>query len=144
MNAEPPEKAAILIKQATLLADKIANPLLAPYNLTPSQYKVIKFLYNHPPATVRQIDIEQHFELRNPTVTGILQNLEKNGWILRVPNPDDARSKVLSASKKALELQGELNGIGSKIESGLTKNLTDTEHNELIVLLKKILADDGE
>lgn len=135
------EKAAILIKQVVLLADKIAYPILEPYELTPSQYKVIKFLYASPPASVRQIDIEQHFSLRNPTVTGILQNLEKNGWVERLPNPDDARSKVISASKKALSLRAEMENLGDAIEKDLTKNLSEKEHEKLISLLKKILDD---
>ena len=135
------EKAAILIKQAVLLADKIAYPILEPYELTSSQYKVIKFLYANPPASVRQIDIEEHFSLRNPTVTGILQNLEKNGWIERLPNPEDARSKVISVTKKALNLKDEMDNLGDTIESELTKNLSEDEHEELVFLLKKILDD---
>ena len=135
------DKVAILIKQTVLLADKIANPVLAPYDLTPSQYKVIKFLYSQPPATVRQIDIEQYFSLRNPTVTGILQNLEKNGWIERIANPNDARSKVISITKKALSQKNKMDSLGDQIESKLTKNLNSTEHKQLISLLKKVLEE---
>lgn len=141
MKTGTSDKVVILIKQATLLSDKVANPILEPYNLTLSQYKVIKFLCNNPLGNVRQIDIEQHFQLRNPTVTGIIKNLEKNGWVERVQNPDDARSKFLSPSKKTLELRKELNNLGSKVEKKLTKNLTKEEYKELVLLLKKILAD---
>lgn len=37
-------KNAILIKKLALEFDKIAIPELAPYNLTPTQFKVIKYL----------------------------------------------------------------------------------------------------
>ena len=136
------EKVAILIKQVLLLADKIAYPILAPYDLTPSQYKVIKFLYSNSPATVRQTDIEKHFLLRNPTVTGILQNLEKNGWIERVQNPDDARSKVISPSQKAVSCRAEMENLGDKIEQELTKALSEEEYSQLINLLQKTKASD--
>ena len=135
------DKAAILIKQAVLLADKISNPILSPYHLTPSQFKIIKYILMFPPNAVRQTDIEEHFELKNPTVTGILQNLEKNGWIKRVQNPEDARSKVISATEKTLSLQQELKELGDCIEHSLTAKLSDQERQELIRILKKILSD---
>ena len=37
-------KTAILIKKLALEFDKIAIPELAPHNLTPTQFKVIKYL----------------------------------------------------------------------------------------------------
>ena len=40
------DKAAILIKKAALEFDKMSNPILAEYNLTASQFKVLKFLYS--------------------------------------------------------------------------------------------------
>ena len=134
------EKAVILIKQAELLADKIAYPILEPYGLTSSQYKVIKFLYAAPSATVCQIDIEEYFSLRNPTVTGILQNLERNGWIKRKKNPDDGRSKIISVTPKALSIKSEIVGLGDKIESTFTKNLSSDEYKQLIAILKKTLG----
>ena len=40
-------KTAILIKKLSLEFDKIAIPELAPYNLTPTQFKVIKYLFSN-------------------------------------------------------------------------------------------------
>ena len=38
-------KTAILIKKLSLEFDKIAIPELVPYNITPTQFKVIKYLF---------------------------------------------------------------------------------------------------
>ena len=45
-------KTAILIKKLALEFDKMAIPELAPYELTPTQFKVIKYLLNNEDVVV--------------------------------------------------------------------------------------------
>ena len=132
------KKIAILIKKLALEFDKIAIPELEPYNLTPTQFKVIKYLLNNQEAEVRQRDIEKAYSMTNPTVTGILQNLEKNNWIERIENPNDARSKVIKLTKKALKQKEELYNLGDNLEKEFTKGLNKTEQNRLNELLNKL------
>ena len=134
------DKIAILIKKASLECDKIAYPVLTPHGLTLVQYKIIKLLYRKPPATVRQIDIERYYSLTNPTVTGILQNLQRNGWIERLPNPQDARSKVIRLTRKAEERKEALYHAGEEVERQLTKTLNHKEKAQLITLLNRMLG----
>lgn len=136
------ERVAILIKIANLEFDKISNRILNPYDLTHTQFKILMRLYGEPPLTVRQIDIERHFSMTNPTVTGILQNLEKKNLIERVPNPQDSRSKVIGLTQKAVEMKEELLRVADTLEAELLKNLDEGEKEQLIILLKKMLRKD--
>ena len=86
------ERIVILIKKLALESDKQALAILAPAELTPSQFKIIKFLFWQGDTHIRQVDIEKHFSMTNPTVTGLLKNLEEKGWIRREANPEDSRS----------------------------------------------------
>ena len=83
-------------------------------------------------------DIEKAYSMTNPTVTGILQNLEKNNWIERIENPNDARSKVIKLTKKALKQKEELYNLGDNLEKEFTKGLNKTEQNRLNELLNKL------
>ena len=132
-------KTAILIKKLALKFDKIAIPELEPYNLTPTQFKVIKYLLNNQEAEVRQRDIEKAYSMTNPTVTGILQNLEKNNWIERIENPNDARSKVIKLTKKALKQENELYNLGENLEKRFVKGLDKGDQKQLNKLLNKLL-----
>lgn len=132
------DRIAILIKQKALAIDKFAGQVLAPYELSNTQYKVMKFLYSQPDTVVRQADIELKFSLTNPTVTGIIQNLEKKGLVQRIPNPNDKRSKLLTLTKQAMSIKDELYQIGESIESYVTANLTENECDELVRILNKI------
>lgn len=103
------------------------------------QYRIIKLLYMHPKDSLRQIDVEKYYSLTNPTVTGILSNLERDGWVERRPNPLDARSKVLRLTDKAYEHKEILYSIGDRVEADLTASLDEAEHKQLVSLLKKML-----
>ena len=83
-------------------------------------------------------DIEKAYSMTNPTVTGILQNLEKNNWIERVENPNDARSKVIKLTKKAFNQKEELYDLGENLEKRLIKGLDKTEQKQLNKLLNKL------
>lgn len=133
------DKIFVLIKKAALEFDKLSIPLFAPYELTPSQYKILRLLYIEEPETIRQIDIEKSFSMTNQTVTGLLHNLEKKDWIQRIPNPNDSRSKVIRLTAKAEGLREELLEISDRLEDMLTDNLNDQEKEQLIELMNKML-----
>ncbi len=137
MNTQ--DKIAILIKKLSLEIDKLATPILEPYDLTNSQYKILKFLLINPLETVRQVDIEHYFSMTNPTVTGLVQALEKKGMIERKPNPNDSRSKILSPAQKTLDMKELLCSLGEELEAELTDALDSDERQELLRLLNKLL-----
>lgn len=86
-------KIAILIKIASLEFEKISNTILSSRNLTASQYRILKFLYSQQEKQTRIVDIERHCSITHPTTLGLLEVLEKKGFILKRINPEDARSK---------------------------------------------------
>lgn len=135
------DKVAILIKKAALVIEKLSNHVLAPYELTHTQYKILMLLYRNPDKPIRQIDIEEHFSMTNPSVTGIIQNLEKKGLVQRVQNPDDKRSKLLKLTEQAVSMEQELYSLGESLESQVTEGLSEDERQQLILLLNKILKD---
>lgn len=131
---------AILVKIASLEFDKLSNQILAEYDLTSSQFKVMKYLLKEKERPVRQIDIERFFCMKNPSVTGLLHNLEKKQWIERVPNPKDHRSKVIKLTQKAYKAEGELTQLGKRLEEEFTQRLDEKEREQLKDSLKKLLG----
>ena len=133
------DKIAILIKKLSLEIDKLSNPILEPYDLTNSQFKILKYLLMNPEGSVRQVDIERYFSMTNPTVTGLVHTLENKGMLERRVNPNDSRSKILLPTQKTRDMKELLYSLGEKLESELTHALTAEEKHELMRLLKKLL-----
>ena len=132
------DKAANMNKKAALEFDKISNGILEEYDLTTSQYKVMKYLYEE--SDVRIVDLEKYYSMSHPTTIGIVQNLEKKGLIEYRDNPNNSRSRFIVPSARALERRTELEGIGAELETELTKNLSERERERLITLLKKMMG----
>ena len=133
------DKVAILIKKAALEFDRISNQIFAEYDLTASQYKVLKFLYAQPSGAARVVDLEKHYSMTHPTTLGLVDTLEEKGFVMRIPNPNDARGKLVALTDKSYEMQEELLKVGSDIEDRLTSNLNEEERKELVSLLQKLL-----
>ena len=76
--------------------------------------------------------------MTNPSVTGIIQNLEKKGLVIRRQSQEDKRSKLIYPTEHARELEPELVQLGKKLEDQITANLQEEECRQLCKLLKKI------
>ena len=133
------DKVAILIKKAALEFDKVSNSALEKYDITPSQYKVMKYLYEEYEDGVRIVDLEKYFSMSHPTAIGIVQNLEKKNLTEYRENPNNARSRFIVPTEEALKIKDELEGVGSDLESELTSRLTEKERERLVALLSKML-----
>ena len=137
-------KIAILIKKLSLELDKLSNTVLEPHDLTNSQFKILKFLLVNPQNSVRQVDVEKYFSMTNPTVTGLVKNLESKGLIERKTNPDDSRSKILCPTEKTLAMKDLLYQLGDELEGKFTSVLTQDEKKILLQLLNKLLQNSKE
>lgn len=133
------EKVSVLIKKSSLIFDKYVNQLLTPYQLTNSQFRILMILYKAPACSVRQADIEEAFSMTNPTVTGLIQNLEKNQLVERVANPKDKRSKLLVLTEYAESKRAEFIALADSIEKEMTDGLSEAEVEILSELLTKVI-----
>ena len=137
------DKVAILIKKAALEFDKMANPSLDKFGISSAQYKVMKYIYNEYEDGVRLVDLEKYFSMTHPTAIGLVNNLEKSGYVEYKNNPNNARSRYIYPTKKALKKKEELDKVGEMLEDEMTKNLSKKEREELIDLLVKMLGVDN-
>ena len=132
-------KVSILIKKSSLIFDKYVNQLLAPYHLSGSQFRILMMLYRLPDCSVRQTDIEAAFSMTNPTVTGLVHNLEKNGLVKKIANPEDKRSRFLVLTEYAESRRNEFLSLADSIETEMTDGLSETETAVLSELLMKVI-----
>ena len=95
----------------------------------------------HNPAEVMenedlyQKDIEEEFQIRKPTVTGILKLMEKNGYIYRESAKQDARLKQIIPTEKAEKIRP---AILKSIEEGEAKMLRGIPKED-VELCKQVL-----
>ena len=95
------ERLALLFLRITNALKKDINSRMEQLGLTGSQCMVLEYINKSPNGTLTQKDIELHFDLKHPTVSGILKRLERNGFVLSSCNEDDRRYKNITMTEKA-------------------------------------------
>ena len=101
-----------------------------------AQMQIIKYILKHDRKTIYQRDLEEVFNLRRATISGILKTMEKNNVIIRVCDPNDARGKIVILSDDAKKFFKEKETLFKKIETVLKK---DISKEELEIFYKVIL-----
>lgn len=99
---------------------------------------IIGFLYENRDRDIYQKDIEETFSIRRSTVSGIIQLMEKKGFINRESVPHDARLKKLSLTPKAMEMHCLMLQNLEKTEEKLKRGISDEELNVFFKVLEKI------
>ena len=89
--------------------------------LTPMQKHVLTFiLFETMERDLYQRDIEEEFRIRRSTASGILQLMEKNGFIYRKSVARDARLKQIIPTEKAEKLRMDILVNIQEMEKKLT------------------------
>ena len=92
-----------------------------------AQMQIIKYILKHDGKTIYQRNLEEVFNLRRATISGILKTMEKNNVIIRVCDPNDARGKIVILSDDAKKFFKEKETLFKKIETVLKKDISKEE-----------------
>ena len=109
------------------------------YGLTGMQFAIVSYLAKESAERdVFQKDLEQKFDIRKSTVTGILNTMERDGLLLRETVPYDARLRKMILTDKALQAKQNSEQVIDSVESQLSKGLTEEEITTFLSILEKI------
>ena len=118
----------------------ILNSRFEQEGLTGLQARIIGFVAfgSENGRDVFQKDIELQFGIRRSSVTSVLNNLEKNGFICRQSVKSDARLKKIVLTEKAKEIGSDHRQNIIRFENSLLENMTADEIATLKSLLEKV------
>jgi DNA-binding MarR family transcriptional regulator len=94
---------------------------LSPFNLTTPQYMVFSALWVGDGITIGELG--QRVALDGSTITGILDRMEKNGYVERRPNAEDRRSALVYLTQKAREVGPRIIGFADELNAAIRKNI---------------------
>lgn len=122
--------------------DQIMNDALAQMDLTASQGRIMGFLVHspHPPCAR---DIEDHFHLSHPSVSGTLTRMEKKGFIAFQPDQADRRCKRIYLLPKGIECHERMERVIAGIEQQVVADFTAEEQAEFSRLLDRAIQNMG-
>lgn len=117
-----------------LLAIDLQN--IASYDLNPTEFGVLEFLYNKGPHPLQQIG--NHTLITSGATTYVIDKLEKKGFLVRKPCEKDRRIIYAEITERGrAEMETILPSHYQALADALA-GLTTSEKEQAIALLKKI------
>ncbi len=105
--------------------------------LVPSHGDILMCLYNFDKMTMK--DIAEKIHRTKPTVTVLIDKLEKLGFVERQSSETDNRSTIIVLTKKGQTFKPVFEKISEDLNNMLYKNLTKNEADYLDKLLEKMV-----
>lgn len=103
--------------------------------LTPQQGRTLMYIQENPGTIQRQL--ADSFHLRNASVTNMLKNLERGGYIERKQDEKSARIKRIYITDLGKEQVDEMRKSFDSILEKLSKRVDESLLDQLIPLLKE-------
>ncbi len=104
----------------------------------------LAFAKNRGRDWLTQYELAKHTHLTPPTVSVTLQKMERDGYIVRVPNESDMRQMQVSLTEKGLAVDRANRQKAAEIEEMAAHGLTQEEISQLLRLLNIFCQNLGE
>ncbi len=88
---------------------------------------IIRYLYDRREEDIFQRDIERNFSIGRSTVTGIIQLMEKKGYLQRESVKQDARLKKVFLTEKGIHAHESIEGIIEELNREIMRGISDEE-----------------
>lgn len=108
---------------------KYFSKLLEEYGLTPAQYGVLNCLWREGQLSPKQIG--ELLYLEAPTVSGVLDKMQKADLIERSVDPNNRRNVLVLATQKSTEIRDKVEAATIKLNNTVLQNLSDSDKVEL-------------
>jgi len=112
----------------------------AHYGLSMGKFTLLMQLLQAPEQGLTPSDFAERAGVTRATITGLLDGLEREGWVRRQPYPSDRRMLSVQLTDKGRQLLSQMLPDHFCRTKGLMANLTATEKKTLIKLLAKVRA----
>jgi DNA-binding MarR family transcriptional regulator len=109
----------------------------AGFEVTAVQFAALDAIRAHP--GVDQSQVAELIGYDRATIGGVIDRLEKKGWVIRVVSPTDRRARQLSLSPEGDRVRAQLVPIVRKLQKDILHPLSSQEQNDFIALTQRAL-----
>lgn len=124
------------ICQASHALQRAFNEELAPQGVTWRQCQVLGCLALEGPLS--QTDLAERMRIEPPTLVGILDRMERDGWIRRDGDKSDRRRKLIHPQPAAKPVWSKIVACAKRVRAKATRGLSSQELRHLKRLLNRV------
>lgn len=123
------------------LLKRVMEPYFAKFGISGSQWGILRALHRAEKEGRRELrltDLSDRLLIRPPSVTGVVDRLQRAGLVARVASADDQRVKLASLTPAGRRLvRSVIKGHGAQIDAVLS-GLSSSDQRELGRLLDRL------
>lgn len=87
---------------------------------------------------MKQAELAEALDVEPITLTRLLDRMEEGGWVVRQPDPNDRRARLLYLTDKAREALGPMRLVADDIYDEALAGLDKAERDQLLHLLARV------
>jgi DNA-binding MarR family transcriptional regulator len=126
-------------------AFRVVESHLAKFNITQGRFGVMMALWGNaqrcgPAAPLTPAELADRTGVTRATMTGLVDTLERAGYVSRKPHTDDRRMMCVGLTRKGEKLLGAIMPEHFRQMAWLMQPLTERERKEFVRLLLKVMG----
>lgn len=110
---------------------------LQPLGLSQSRWMVLLIL-EHLGDGITQKQLSEGLGIEGPSLVGVLDRMEQDGWVERRVSEEDRRAKTIHRTDKAGEMTREIRQIADGLRKELLKGIAQSEIEQTMNLLQSL------
>lgn len=112
------------------------NEKLQSLGITYRQWEVLAWLSFE--QGLSQTELAERMGIESPTLVGVLDRMERDGWIQRIPSETDRRKKIIRTTDKVEPAWSRMMQCGLEVRNKATAGLTEAQLDMLREVLSTI------
>ena len=107
-------------------------------SFTMTQMHALVFLLHYSDKDICQKDLETEMGLKKASITGLIDTLEKRGYIYREQSKDDRRKNYIRLTPEALAYKDIIYDKFRELDEVLKKDISEKELQQFFLIAEKI------
>ena len=130
------EAAMNLVRTADLLVKRISD-LVQPFGLSPSSGLALSIIANEE-VPLAPNEIAERLIISRATITGLLDSLERRGYVRRMPHSTDRRMLLIEPTESGRKVAHEFRLVVHKQQKQWLSVLPESEQRQLVETLHRL------
>lgn len=133
------ESLLMSLVRAAEIFKRVVSTIFRKYDLSFPQYNVLRVLDASEDGTSRISDVSRIMLVPGANMTGIAKRLEKNGFIVRKPDPTDERATLLQITRKGKTTLANIEQERDELSHTMLLGFADDKKRELLEQVKLLI-----
>ena len=131
-------EALLSLVRTSALMQKLSDRFFSQFGLTDVQFNILMILKEHGSTGLSQQELSEHLIVTKSNVVGLIDRLERGGYVTRMPHPSDRRFNQIVLTPEGEKLELKIEELYFAEVDKMMNTLSSSQKKALIQAMVKI------